>query len=107
MVVSEIEHSAKLLEWAMKSAGKEGPLWFDCGVIYHNGIISKEFEGTSDIFQIGKEGEIIELDDILSTLREAANHEVINEWYGGSRTFYHSGYRVSRDGKTIKMIWSS
>ena len=106
-MVCEIQDSAKLLEWAMKSAGKEGPLWFDCGVLAHSWC-DDPYYGTSDTFQIGKEGEIIELDDILSTLRAVGNNKVLDEVrYDFRRSYYLSGYRVSKDGKTIKMLWSS
>ena len=110
----EIKQSAQLLVWAMENVGKEGPIWFDCGVIAHNDFINDELydvlkkSGTSDTFQIGKEGEIIELDDILCTLRAVSKHKVIKEWrYDWNRSYYHEGYKVSKDGKTIKMIWGS
>ena len=110
----EIKQSAQLLVWAMKSVGKEGPIWFDCGVIAHNHFINDELydvlkkSGTSDTFQIGKEGEIIELDDILTTLSEVSEHELLRKVrYDGCRSYFHEGFRVSEDGKTITMIWGS
>ena len=107
-MVHELYHGAQLIEWAMKSVGKEGPLWLDCGVLAHSYCDEDLEDGTSDTFQIGKKGEIIELDDILCTLRAVSKHKVIKEWrYDWNRSYYHEGYKVSKDGKTIKMIWGS
>ena len=52
-MVCEIQDSATLLEWAMKSAGKEGPLWFD-GVVLAHSWCDDPYNGTSETFQIGK-----------------------------------------------------
>ena len=110
----EIKHYAQLLDWAMKNVGKEGPLWFDCGIIGHNHFISQKLYDklneteTNDMFQIGKEGEIVELDDILSTFRAVSKHKLLRKVYEcGGRTYDHEGFKVSKDGKTIEMVWGS
>mmetsp|Transcript_20255 Transcript_20255/g.31657 ORF Transcript_20255/g.31657 Transcript_20255/m.31657 type:complete len:115 (+) Transcript_20255:102-446(+) len=114
MGIYEIEHYAQFLDWAMKTVGKEGPCYFDCGIIDHNHFISQELydklheTGTNDIFQIGKAGQKIELEDILSTFRAVSKHKLLCEVQNcGGRSYYHEGLRVSKDGKTIEMSWGS
>ena len=114
MGVLEVRHYAELLDWAMKNVGKEGPLYFDCGVIRHNHFRSVEVEhqledtGTTDMFRIGQKGKVIELEDILTTFRAVSNNELLREvMYCGGRTYDHEGFRVSSDGKTLKMVWGS
>ena len=79
MGVLEVQHYAQLLDWALKNVGKEGPLYFNCGVIRHNHFRSTEIQhrleetGTTDIFRIGEKGKVIELDDMLATFRAVSN----------------------------------
>ena len=111
----EIKHYAQLLDWALKNVGKqEGPLFFDCGIIDHNHFLSQKLYDelqeteTNDTFQIGEEGKIIELDDILSTFRAVSNHKLLQKVQKcNHRTYDHEGFRVSKDGKTIEMLWGS
>ena len=114
MGIFQIEHCAQLLDWALKNVGKEGPLYFDCGIIDHNHFLSQKIydklheTGTTDTFQIGKEGDIIEMDDILSTFRAVSNHKLLGKVQEcGDRTYFHEGFRVRKDGKTIEMLWGS
>ena len=114
MGVLEVEHYADLLDWAMKNVGKEGPLYFDCGVIRHNHFRSVEVDhqltetGTTDMFRIGQKGKVIELEDILATFSAVSNNELLREvTNSGGRTYDHEGFRVSSDGKTLKMVWGS
>lgn len=114
MGILEIKYYAQLLEWAMKNVGKEGPFYIDCGIIDHNLFISQELydklheTGTNDTFQIGKAGQKLELEDILSTFRAVSKHKLLCEVQEcGNRSYFHEGFRVSKDGKTIEMRWGS
>lgn len=113
-MVCEVETYAQLLDWAVKSIGKEGPLYFDCGVIYHNHFTNDEIQndleetGLTDVFPIGKKGEAVTMNDILDTFRIAANNDLLGKVRCcGDRSYDHEGFRVSQDGKTIIMQWGS
>ncbi len=114
MGIHEIENYAQLLEWAMERVGKEGPCYIDCGIIDHSHFISQKLydklheTGTNDTFQIGKAGQKLELEDILSTFRAVSKHKLLcRVQESGGRTYEHGGFRVSKDGKTIEMMWNS
>lgn len=114
MGILQIKHYAQLLDWAMKNVGKDGPCYIDCGIIDHNPFISQQLYDklheteTNDTFQIGTVGQKIELEDILSTFLAVSKHKLLCQVQEcGGRTYYHEGFRVSRDGKTIEMRWGS
>jgi len=51
---------------------------------------------------------MIEMDDILSTFRAVSNHKLLGKVQEcGDRTYFHEGFRVRKDGKTIEMLWGS
>ncbi|EJK47432.1 hypothetical protein THAOC_33848 [Thalassiosira oceanica] len=88
--------------------GKPGPYFFDCQVIAHNHFCGNAGQGASDVFQIGEAGRDVEPEDIFAALRAAAQDEVLTDVrsnYG--RSYYHEGFRLSSDGKTVRMIWGS
>ena len=98
MGVSEIECLVKVLEFFEGMVGKEGPFFFDCNVVRL---------ASGDVFTIGEKGKLVTMSDIIETLRRARDDKTVAEchWSGGS--FYHEGYSLSRDGRTVKMIWGS
>lgn len=110
-MVYEVKHLIQSLELFQNMVGKEGPCYFDCGVVAHNFFVDHQElndAGVTDIFVIGKKGEAVTMRDILDTLRRVCSDERLSEvQYSGGRSYFHEGYRVSEDGKTVKMVWGS
>ena len=109
MGVLELRDLLKALEYFTGMVGKPGPCFFDCQVIAHNHFCPRNAsQGASDVFQIGEAGRDVELNDIFAALRAAAQDEVLYDvWSNYGRSYYHEGYRLSSDGKTVYMIWGS
>ena len=93
MGASEIKRLVKVLEFFEGMVGKEGPFFFDCGVA----------RTKQDVFTIGEKGKLVTMSDIIETLRRARDDETLECYWSG----FHEGYRLSRDGRTVKMIWGS
>ncbi|KAL7539698.1 hypothetical protein ACHAXR_009506 [Thalassiosira sp. AJA248-18] len=113
-MVYEVKHLLECLELFQDMVGKEGPCYFDCGVIAHNHFLGKELwdelneAGVTDKFPIGKKGQAVTMGDILDTLQQVCSNERLDKvQYSGGRSYFHEGYRVSEDGKTVIMIWGS
>lgn len=102
MTLLEVGHLIEALQLFEGMVGKEGPCYFDCGVVNHC-FASDE----ADIFPIGRKGKLVTMSDIMETLRQVRDDETISEWYYSGRSFFHEGYRLSGDGKTVTMIWGS
>ena len=108
MGVLELRDLLKALEYFTGMVGKPGPCFFDCQVIAHNHFCPRNAsQGASDVFQIGEAGRDVELNDIFAALRAAAQDEVLEEVRYGSRSYFHEGYHLSSDGKTVYMRWGS
>ena len=103
MGVPEVGSLMKALKLFEGMIGKEGPFFFDCGVIRHAWGDSPE----RDVFTIGVNGKLVTMADIIETLRRVSNNDEVEEWYNCGRSYYHGGYQMSRDGRTVKMIWGS
>jgi len=104
-MVYEVQYLLTALEHFQGMIGKPGPCFFDCQVVAHGGYPEQR---ASDIFQIGEAGRDVEPEDIFAALRAAAQDEVLTDVrsnYG--RSYYHEGFRLSSDGKTVRMIWGS
>lgn len=84
--------------------GKEGPFYFDCGIVKHANYGSS---GEEDIFTIGGKGKLVTMTDIIETLRRVCNDDNLEEWRWCDRSFFHEGYKLSRDGRTVRMLWGS
>ena len=99
MVVLEVRNLVKALEFFEGIVGKEGPFFFDCSVVRHAWGACRE----QDFFTIGEKGKLVTMSDIIETLRRARDDETLECYWSG----FHEGYRLSRDGRTVKMIWGS
>ena len=102
MGVPELRYLLKALEYLQGMIGKPGPCFFDCQICGAGSI-----QEASDIFQIGEAGRDVELNDIFAALRAAAQDEVLEEVRYGGRSYFHEGYHLSSDGKTVYMRWGS
>ena len=97
MGASEIKRLVKVLEFFEGMVGKEGPFFFDCGVA----------RTKQDVFTIGEKGKLVTMSDIMETLRRVRDDKTLGECYWCGRSYYHEGYSLSTDGRTIVMGWGS
>lgn len=105
-MVCEVSYLAEALKFFSGVVGKEGPYYFNCNVLYHVGY-HREEERVDDTYQIGEAGNPVTMDQIITALKAIANNELLDEARWCGRRFYHEGYYVSEDGKTLNMQWGS
>ena len=103
MGVPEVGHLVEALELFEGIVGKEGPFFFDCWVVKHASGASPE----QDVSTIGEKGKLVTMSDIMEVLRRVRDNETLEEEYFSGRSFYHEGFRLSRDGRTVRMLWGS
>jgi hypothetical protein len=103
MGVPEVGSLVKALEFFGGMVGKEGPFFFDCGVVAHAWGDRPE----QDVFTIGEKGHLVTMSDIIETLRRVRDNQTLEEWYDCGRSYYHEGFRLSKDGRTVRMLWGS
>ncbi|KAL7537261.1 hypothetical protein ACHAWF_005707 [Thalassiosira exigua] len=110
----EARHLAQALCASKAMIGKEGPCYFDCGVIAHNCFLPYEMEetldraGVTDRFVIGKKSHPVTMEDIIDALDAASKNELLHKvQFDYGRSYYHEGYCMSKDGKTLRMKWGS
>mmetsp|Transcript_11952 Transcript_11952/g.28047 ORF Transcript_11952/g.28047 Transcript_11952/m.28047 type:complete len:104 (+) Transcript_11952:69-380(+) len=103
-MVYEVQYLLTALEHFQGMIGKPGPCFFDCQVVAHGGYPEQR---ASDIFQIGEAGRDVEPKDVSAALRAASREKVLEDTYHAGRSYFHEGYRLSSDGKTVYMIWGS
>ena len=81
-MVEEVQNLLESRELFQDMIGKEGPCYFDCGVIAHNIFADRQElndAGVKDIFPIGKKGEPVTMKDILDTLRIVGKDQRLSE----------------------------
>jgi hypothetical protein len=103
MVVLEVRNLVEALEFFEGIVGKEGPFFFDCSVVRHAWGACRE----QDFFTIGEKGKLVTMSDIMETLRRARDDETLEEYRWSDRGFFHEGFRLSKDGRTVRMLWGS
>lgn len=96
MGVPEVGHLMEALEFFEGIVGKEGPFFFDCGVVAH-----------ASTFTIGVNGKLVTMSDIMETLRRVRDNETLEKYRFSGRGFFHEGFRLSKDGRTVRMLWGS
>ena len=109
--MTEVDHLLQALEFFHSIVGKEGPFYFDCQIIAHNygiPLTKLGMPGAHDRFRIGQKGEAVTMEDVLISIRRLCKDKRLDKirWDYG-RSYYHEGYRVSEDGKTLRMAWGS
>jgi len=107
-MVCEVSALVEALKFFSGVVGKEGPYYFNCNVVGHGGWSEKMEDGVDyDTYQIGEVGEPVTMDQILTTLKAVARNKLLDDAYMCGRSFFHEGYYVSSDGKTLNMQWGS
>lgn len=104
MGVDEVYFLVKALKLFEGMVGKEGPFFFDCQVVLH---AWGDSPGEKDVFTIGEKGKLVTMTDIIETLDRVSNDETLGEWRYCGRSYFHEGYHLSKDGRTVTMCWGS
>lgn len=61
-----------------------------------------------DKYEIVGAGVPLTMDAVVTTLKAVASNKLLYEArHFSDRSFYHEGYRVSKDGRTLSMLWGS
>lgn len=128
--VRNIEYSIDLLTWVKKAVGKKGPCYFEHGIVTHSngdcnldklrvtmasrvvdpgtvGSVKVKAVGELMKVQIGKNGKKVKMSDIIAVFNEVSKNTELDKFRHSGRSYFHEGFRVSGNGKTLSMMWGS
>ena len=111
--------------------GKEGPYYFKHGIVTASnkdinldemrlaqkspldvtpgtpGSVKVNVIGDLLHVPIGRVGEDITMEDIISSFYKVSTHVELEKFRKSGRSYFHEGFRVSEDGKSLIMKWGS
>lgn len=125
-----IEYTIDLLSAARGMVGKKGHCYFEHGIVTsHNRdvkfdkkreamgsipvIVEAPFDGevtvTGDLLRIpiGRAGKKVTMEHVISAFHEVSMHAQLVKFRKSGRAYYHEGFVVLRNGRTMLMTWGS
>lgn len=89
----DINNLFKVLELAKEIIGKTGPVILDTRIIRHNSNSRMRHDiNIDDIIEIGKEGKIIDLDDIMVAFKFIKTNSVFLINFKSDRSYIFEGF---------------
>lgn len=111
--------------------GKEGPCYLEHGIVAASnkdasfdakrlslgspvvipgtvGSVNVDVTG-GDLLRIpiGENGKKVTMDDVVAAFDKVSTHKELVKFRKSGRSYFHEGFKVSQDGKTITMLWGS
>ena len=128
---ADVEYGIELLKAAKNMRGKEGPCYFEHGIVAHSNTEAsldfiRAFMGDSNIdlstvnsnkvdvkgellkMPIGEKGKKVTLEDIASAFYKVSTHPELEKFRHSGRSYFLEGFLLRGNGKkTLTMIWGS
>ena len=122
-----IRYSIELLFGVKKMLGKKGPCYFEHGIVTNSnrdatldgqreapivvpgtiGSVQANATGELKRVQIVKDGDRVTMNDIVAAFYFVSTHGELEKFRKSGRGYFHEGFNVSGNKKTLSMRWGS
>lgn len=115
--MTNFDQAISFLELAQAVVGKEGPVALDTGILKHNSKYDdnprygdntyRNRQNSKDIITIGKDGEIINHQDLIDAITEICDKKIYQKQFESGRSYYFEGISSTKNDTHFMFLWGS